>query len=68
MREMIDDILNDKSKQAELLGIDVLSFTCPCQGRTVLRFEEDNLPVGADYKEDELFLLTLDLIEVLKAH
>jgi len=31
-----------------------------------LRFENNNLPVGAKYKEDELFLLQLDLIELLQ--
>ena len=66
MREMIRDILNDPSKIEELKNVDIMSFTCPCQGRSVLRFENNNLPVGAKYKEDELFLLQLDLIELLQ--
>ena len=33
---------------------------------SILRFENNNLPVGAKYKEDELFLLQLDLIELLQ--
>ena len=35
MREMIRDILNDPSKIEELKNVDIMSFTCPCQGRSV---------------------------------
>ena len=43
----------------------MVTVTAPCQGRTVLNIE-NQVPKGQKCKGDELFLLQLELIALLK--
>ena len=44
-------------------------ITTPCQGRSILRREENNLPPGKPYKEDrdELFKYHLVQVRLIRA-
>ena len=65
MRDMVAAIKANKTLQAELQDADLMTTGAPCFGRTVLR-EENNILPETFYDGDELFLLQLELANMLK--
>mmetsp|Transcript_3613 Transcript_3613/g.10657 ORF Transcript_3613/g.10657 Transcript_3613/m.10657 type:complete len:324 (+) Transcript_3613:3412-4383(+) len=66
MRDMLRAVVNDYDIRRALKNVDIFSATAPCQGRSVLRLENNNGNLDSLYRGDELFFMQLILIELLK--
>jgi len=66
MRDMLRAVVNNYNIRRALKNVDIFSATAPCQGRSVLRLENNNENLDSPYSEDELFFMQLILIELLK--
>ena len=60
MRDFLHDVKSIPDLREDLLNVDILTVTPPCQGRSVLN--ETRKPYGTD----DLFLLQVELAKVLK--
>jgi len=58
MRMMLQDIKDKPTLRNELHGVDIMTATPPCFGRTVLR-EENGIDSSQVFKDDDLFRLQL---------
>jgi len=65
MNDMVHAVITDTSLKKKLSSPDILWTTSPCQGRSVLR-EENNISPEVKHKDDPLFLLQLYLVQLLR--
>ena len=65
MKQFIKDLRKSQKLRDELKGVDIMTATTPCYGRSVLKGEQ-NIPAHQKIKGDELFLDQLDIIDILK--
>ena len=62
---VLQDIKDKPNLRRELHGVDIMTATPPCFGRTVLR-EENGIDSSQVFKDDDLFRLQLELVQLLQ--
>ena len=65
MRKFAKAVATNARVRKELTGADIMGITAPCQGRCKVRDELD-IPKHVQMKDDDLFLLQLEIIDLLK--